>query len=107
MKVEQLIREKISSLSAGQKKVAEYILQHLDSFSYSTLAKLSKEIPIVQCVICCSCGNGKNVILYSSLHLGKTFKSQRISEAYDSGFAYGNFLAEFRKGGITERIKVL
>ena len=44
MKVEQLIREKISSLSAGQKKVAEYILQHLDSFSYSTLAKLSKEI---------------------------------------------------------------
>ena len=35
MKVEQLIREKISSLSAGQKKVAEYILQHLDSFSYS------------------------------------------------------------------------
>ena len=60
------------------------------------------EIPIVQCVICCSCGNGKNVILYSTLHLGKTFKSQRISEAYDSGFAYGNFLAEFRKGGITE-----
>ena len=44
MKVEQLIREKISSLSAGQKKVAEYILQHLDSFSYSTLAKLSKEM---------------------------------------------------------------
>ena len=43
MKVEQLIHEKISSLSTGQKKVAEYILQHLDSFSYSTLAKLSKD----------------------------------------------------------------
>ena len=35
MKIEQLIREKVSFLSAGQKKVAEYILQHLDSFSYS------------------------------------------------------------------------
>ena len=45
MKIEQLIREKVSFLSAGQKKVAEYILQHLDSFSYSTLAKLSKEFP--------------------------------------------------------------
>lgn len=51
MKVEQLIREKISSLSAGQKKVAEYILQHLDSFSYSTLAKLSKEISVSETTI--------------------------------------------------------
>ncbi|RHU89484.1 MurR/RpiR family transcriptional regulator [Ruminococcus sp. OM08-7] len=51
MKVEQLIREKISSLSVGQKKVAEYILQHLDSFSYSTLAKLSKEISVSETTI--------------------------------------------------------
>ena len=51
MKIEQLIREKISSLSAGQKKVAEYILQHLDSFSYSTLAKLSKEISVSETTI--------------------------------------------------------
>ncbi len=45
---------KISSLSAGQKKVAEYILQHLDSFSYSTLAKLSKEISVSETTIICS-----------------------------------------------------
>ena len=46
MKVEQLIREKISFLSAGQKKVAEYILQHLDSSSSFTPAKLSKELSV-------------------------------------------------------------
>ena len=51
MKIEQLIREKVSFLSAGQKKVAEYILQHLDSFSYSTLAKLSKEISVSETTI--------------------------------------------------------
>ena len=31
--------------------VAEYILQHLDSFSYSTLAKLSKEISVSETTI--------------------------------------------------------
>ena len=51
MKIEQLIREKVSFLSVGQKKVAEYILQHLDSFSYSTLAKLSKEISVSETTI--------------------------------------------------------
>ena len=43
--------KKVSFLSAGQKKVAEYILQHLDSFSYSTLAKLSKEISVSETTI--------------------------------------------------------
>lgn len=51
MKIEQLIREKITSLSTGQRKVAEYILQNLDSFSYSTLAKLSKEISVSETTI--------------------------------------------------------
>lgn len=45
MKIEQLIREKVSFLSAGQKKVAEYILQHLDSFSYSTLRNSARKFP--------------------------------------------------------------
>lgn len=51
MKIEQLIREKITSLSAGQRKVAEYILMNLDSFSYSTLARLSKEISVSETTI--------------------------------------------------------
>lgn len=51
MQIEQLIHEKITSLSSGQRKVAEYILTHLDSFSYSTLAKLSKEISVSETTI--------------------------------------------------------
>lgn len=51
MTLEQLIYEKISYLSSGQRKVAEYILQNLDSFSYATLAKLSKEISVSETTI--------------------------------------------------------
>ena len=51
MKVEQLIREKIGTLSAGQRKVAEYVLKNQDLFSYSTLTKLSKEIAVSETTI--------------------------------------------------------
>ena len=36
MSLDQLIYEKIPSLSAGQRKVAEYILNNKDEFSYAT-----------------------------------------------------------------------
>ena len=51
MKVEQFIREKIGTLSAGQRKVAEYVLKNQDLFSYSTLTKLSKEIAVSETTI--------------------------------------------------------
>lgn len=51
MTLEQLIYSKLSSLSIGQRRVAEYILQNLDSFSYATLAKLSKEISVSETTI--------------------------------------------------------
>ena len=51
MTLEQVIKEKIGVLSPGQKKVAEYILQNYESFSYATLAKLSKEIKVSETTI--------------------------------------------------------
>lgn len=51
MNLEQLIYDKISSLSAGQRKVAEYILNNKDEFSYATLAKLSKDISVSETTI--------------------------------------------------------
>lgn len=51
MTLEQMIKEKIDALSPGQKKAAEYILQNYESFSYSTLAKLSKEIKVSETTI--------------------------------------------------------
>lgn len=51
MNLEKLIYDKISSLSAGQRKVAEYILNNKDIFSYATLAKLSKDISVSETTI--------------------------------------------------------
>lgn len=42
---------KIPSLSAGQRKVAEYILNNKDEFSYATLAKLSKDISVSETTV--------------------------------------------------------
>ena len=51
MSLEKLIYDKISSLSAGQRRVAEYILNNKDIFSYATLAKLSKDISVSETTI--------------------------------------------------------
>lgn len=51
MNLEKLIYDKIPSLSAGQRKVAEYILNNKDEFSYATLAKLSKDISVSETTI--------------------------------------------------------
>ncbi len=51
MTLDQLIYDKLAALSPGQKKVAEYILENKESFSYATLAKLSKEIAVSETTI--------------------------------------------------------
>lgn len=51
MTLEQLIYDKISNLSPGQRKVAEYILENIECVSYATLAKLSKEISVSETTI--------------------------------------------------------
>lgn len=51
MSLDQLIYGKIPSLSAGQRKVAEYILNNKDEFSYATLAKLSKDISVSETTV--------------------------------------------------------
>ena len=51
MTLEQIIYDKLSTLSAGQRRVAEYILQNKDVFSYATLAKLSKDISVSETTI--------------------------------------------------------
>lgn len=51
MNLEKLIYDKIPSLSAGQRKVAEYILNNKDEFSYATLAKLSKDISVSETTV--------------------------------------------------------
>lgn len=51
MTINELINEKLSSLSHGQRKVAQYILQDLNAFSYATLSKLSKEISVSETTI--------------------------------------------------------
>lgn len=51
MNLENLIYNKISSLSPGQRKVAEYILHNKEIFSYATLAKLSKDISVSETTV--------------------------------------------------------
>lgn len=51
MNLEKLIYDKIPTLSAGQRKVAEYILNNKDEFSYATLAKLSKDISVSETTV--------------------------------------------------------
>lgn len=51
MTLDQLIYDKLTTLSPGQKKVAEYILENKESFSYATLARLSKEIAVSETTI--------------------------------------------------------
>lgn len=51
MNIKELITSNLLSLSTGQRKVAEYILNNLNTFSYSTLSKLSKEISVSETTI--------------------------------------------------------
>lgn len=51
MNLDKLIYDKIPTLSAGQRKVAEYILNNKDEFSYATLAKLSKDISVSETTV--------------------------------------------------------
>lgn len=51
MRIKELITSNLPSLSSGQRKVAEYILNNLNTFSYSTLNKLSKEISVSETTI--------------------------------------------------------
>lgn len=51
MTLEELIYEKLASLTPGQRKVAEFILQNKEGFSYATLAKLSKQLSVSETTI--------------------------------------------------------
>lgn len=51
MTFEKCVQDHLTSLSPGQKKTADYILQNLEFFSYATLAKLSKEISVSETTI--------------------------------------------------------
>lgn len=51
MTFEKRVQANLPSLSPGQKKVADFILQNLEYFSYATLAKLSKDIGVSETTI--------------------------------------------------------
>ncbi len=51
MQFEILVREKITDLSSGQKKVAQYILGHLEESSYLTLTKISREAGVSETTV--------------------------------------------------------
>lgn len=51
MTFEKRVQDHLASLSPGQRKTADYILQNLEFFSYATLAKLSKEIAVSETTI--------------------------------------------------------
>lgn len=48
---EQMIKEKIDDLSAGQKKVGSYILSNIEESSYGTLAKISREAGVSETTV--------------------------------------------------------
>ena len=51
MQFEALVKEKIAELSAGPKKVAQYILGHLEETSYLTLTKISREANVSETTV--------------------------------------------------------
>mgnify|MGYP000715459575 FL=1 len=51
MQFEALVKEKIAELSAGQKKVVQYILGHLEESSYLTLTKISREANVSETTV--------------------------------------------------------
>lgn len=51
MTFEKRVQIHLPSLSPGQKKVADFILQNLEYFSYATLAKLSKDIGVSETTV--------------------------------------------------------
>lgn len=51
MSILKKIDQKLASLSAGQKKVAQYVLDKFELFSYATLAQLSSEIGVSETTI--------------------------------------------------------
>jgi DNA-binding MurR/RpiR family transcriptional regulator len=51
MKFEQIVKEKLSVLSAGQRKAADYILNNLEAFSYGTLAKISRDVAVSETTV--------------------------------------------------------
>jgi DNA-binding MurR/RpiR family transcriptional regulator len=51
MKFQQIVKEKLSNLSAGQRKVANYILKNLEAFSYGTLVKISKDVAVSETTV--------------------------------------------------------
>jgi len=51
MQFETLAKQKFDQLSAGQKKVAEYILQHLEKCSYDTIAKIGREVSVSETTV--------------------------------------------------------
>jgi len=51
MRFEQIVREKSSSLSGGQSRVAAYILKNLEAFSYGTLAKIGRDVAVSETTV--------------------------------------------------------
>ena len=51
MTIEERIMENLTDLSAGQRKVAEYILENPEEMSYSTLAKISKKVGVSETTV--------------------------------------------------------
>lgn len=51
LKIEDVVRERFSDLSTGQKKVAEYLLQNTFEYSMSTVAQLAKKVNVSETTI--------------------------------------------------------
>lgn len=51
MSFEFLIKDKLDKLSPGQRKVAEYILQNPERFSYDTLAKIGRDTNVSETTV--------------------------------------------------------
>lgn len=51
MNIEKILREKYSSLSKGQKKVADFLLKDLVSFSMTTASQIAKQVDVSETTV--------------------------------------------------------
>lgn len=51
MSIEKILREKYSSLSKGQKKVADFLLKDLVSFSMTTASQIAKQVDVSETTV--------------------------------------------------------
>ncbi len=48
---ESLIKEKFNSLSPGQKKVAEYLIQHMEEAAFSTVVQIGRKVDVSETTV--------------------------------------------------------